>query len=90
MEVCDLLHKGHAGDPQTMGADAACCLVYQNNQIARCFWPVLSSGLAIGAPANMISVDYRPLALLHTDDVPRHLLFSVHGGIVTTPFATVG
>ncbi len=87
MKVCDLLHKGHAGDPRAMGAGVVCRLVYQNNaQIARCFWPALSGSLAIGAPADVILVDYRPFTPLHADNVPWHLLFGVHGGMVTHTF----
>jgi putative selenium metabolism protein SsnA len=87
MKVCDLLHKGHAGDPRAMGADVVTRLVYQNNaHIARCFWPALSGSLTIGAPADVILVEYRPFTPIHASNVPWHLLFGVHGGMVTHTF----
>ncbi len=84
MKVCDLLHKVHAGDPRAMGADVVARLAYQNNaSIAQCFWPTLSGSLTIGSPADVILVDYRPFTPLHAENAPWHLLFGVHGGMVT-------
>jgi putative selenium metabolism protein SsnA len=84
MKTCDLLHKAHAGDPRAMGADVVARLTYQNNaRLAQCFWPALSGSLTIGAPADVILVDYRPFTPLHAGNVAWHLLFGVHGGMVT-------
>ncbi|RMG65540.1 MAG: putative aminohydrolase SsnA [Chloroflexi bacterium] len=84
MKVCDLLHKVHARDPRAMGADRVVRMAYQNNaRIAQCFWPDVRGVLEVGAPADVVVVDYRPFTALTADNAPWHLLFGVHGGMVT-------
>lgn len=84
MKVCDLLHKSHALDPRAMGADKVTQMTYRNNaQIAQCFWPEMRGALEIGAPADIIFVDYKPFTELNEANAAWHLLFGVHGGMVT-------
>ena len=84
MKICDLLHKVHALDPRAMGADKVIRMAYQNNaKIAQCFWPELRGGLEIGAPADIIFVDYKPFTELNADNAAWHVLFGISGGMVT-------
>jgi len=84
MKVCDLLHKVHALDPRAMGADRVARMTYQNNaRIAQSFWPALRGGLEIGAPADIIFVDYKPFTELNAANAAWHVLFGISGGMVT-------
>ena len=84
MKVCDLLHKVHALDPRAMGADKVIRMTYQNNAaIARSFWAALRGGLEVGAPADVILVDYKPFTELNADNAAWHVLFGISGGMVT-------
>jgi putative selenium metabolism protein SsnA len=84
MKACDLLHKVHALDPRAMGADKVVRMTYQNNaRIARLFWPEAHGVLEVGAPADIILMDYAPFTQLHAGNVPWHMLFGMSGGMVT-------
>ena len=85
MKICDLLHKVNQLDPRAMGADKITCLMYQHNpQIADLFWPQQQVGrLAVGAPADVILLDYHPFTQLSADNLPWHMLFGMDGGMVT-------
>jgi putative selenium metabolism protein SsnA len=84
MKACDLLHKAHALDPRAMGADKVVHMTYKNNaRIARLFWPEARGVLDVGAPADIILMDYTPFTQLHAGNVPWHMLFGMGGGMVT-------
>lgn len=84
MKVADLLQKLHSGDPRSLGADRVASIAYANNaRVARLFWPGASCSLVAGAPADIILLDYHPYTPLTADNLPWHLLFGVHGGLVT-------
>jgi putative selenium metabolism protein SsnA len=84
MKACDLLHKVHALDPRAMGAEKVTHMTYQNNaEIARLFWPEARGVLEVGAPADIILMDYTPFTQLHAGNVPWHMLFGMSGGMVT-------
>jgi len=85
MKICDMLHKVNALDPRAMGADKITGMMYRNNpHIADLFWPGQKVGrLEVGAPADVIVLDYTPFTQLHAGNVPWHMLFGMDGGMVT-------
>ncbi len=84
MKVADMLQKVHARDPRALGADKVVQMAYANNaRIARLFWSNATGTLEIGAPADVILLDYKPFTALHADNVPWHMLFGMSGGMVT-------
>ncbi len=88
MKICDMLHKVSALDPRAMGADKITHMMYQHNaQIADIFWPQQHVGrLEVGAPADVILLDYHPFTQLHAGNLPWHILFGIEGGMVTHTF----
>lgn len=85
MKICDMLHKVNQLDPRAMGADKISGMMYQNNpQIADLFWPNQHVGrLAVGAPADIILLDYHPYTQLTAGNLPWHMLFGMDGGMLT-------
>ena len=85
MKICDMLHKVNALDPRAMGADKITGMMYGSNpQIADLFWPGQKVGrLEVGAPADVIVLDYKPFTQLHAGNVPWHMVFGMDGGMVT-------
>ncbi|MCS7061227.1 MAG: putative aminohydrolase SsnA [Anaerolineae bacterium] len=84
MKVADMIQKLGQRNPRAMGADVATKLAYTNNaRIAQLFWPELTGTLEIGAPADLILMDYTPFTPLHAGNVPWHMLFGMSGGMVT-------
>ncbi len=89
MAVAYLLHKQASGDPRTLPADLVVRMQWAHNaRIARTFFPALGERfgqLAVGAPADIILVDYDPPTPLTAGNLPWHLLFGVDGtGVDTT------
>jgi len=85
MKVCDMLHKLNTGDPRAMGADKVVGMAYANNaEIANLFWPGQNLGaVQIGAPADLVLMDYTPYTELNTGNLPWHMLFGMDGSRVT-------
>jgi cytosine/adenosine deaminase-related metal-dependent hydrolase len=61
---------------------------HHNGRIARTFFPDLGpyfGELAIGAPADLILVDYDPSTPLTAENLPWHIIFGIDGtGVDTT------
>ncbi len=85
MKICDMLHKLNTGDPRAMGADKVVGMAYANNaEIANLFWPGQNLGaVQIGAPADLVLMDYTPYTELNTGNLPWHMLFGMDGSRVT-------
>ena len=84
-----LIHKLSRGDPRAMPADQVVRMAWNNNaRIARTFFPGLGprfGELAVGAPADVILVDYDPATPLTADNLPWHIVFGIDGtGVETT------
>lgn len=89
MAAAYLLHKQATGDPRTLPADQGVQMQWAHNaRIARAFFPGLGAAfgtLAIGAPADLILVDYDPPTPLTAGNWPWHVLFGIDGtGVDTT------
>jgi putative selenium metabolism protein SsnA len=89
MAVAYLAHKQAQADPRTVPADQVIQLAWDHNaRIARSVLPGLGpqfGQLAIGAPADLILVDYDPPTPLTADNLPWHILFGIDGtGVDTT------
>jgi putative selenium metabolism protein SsnA len=89
MAACYLVHKQARGDPRTLPADHVVQMAWTHNaRIARAFFPELGSEfgrLAVGAPADIILVDYHPPTPLTADNLPWHIVFGMDGtGVDTT------
>ena len=84
MKAADMIHKLGRRDPRAMGADKVVRMAYVNNaRIAQVFWPELSGALEVGAPADLILMDYQPFTPLNAGNLPWHMLFGMSGGMVT-------
>ncbi len=84
MKAADLLQKIATRDPRALGADKAVRMAYANNAtIARLFWEEASAALTIGAPADLVLLDYVPFTPLTAANAPWHMLFGMSGGMVT-------
>ncbi len=89
MAVAYLAHKQAQGDPRTLPANQVTQMVWDHNaRIARAFFPGLGpkfGALAIGAPADVILVDYDPPTPLTAGNLPWHVIFGIDGtGVDTT------
>ncbi|MGC9333444.1 MAG: putative aminohydrolase SsnA [Anaerolineae bacterium] len=88
MNVAYLLHKQATGDPRTLPADQVLQMVWDHNaRIAQVFFPGLGSGfgrLTLGAPADVILVDYDPPTPLDAGNLPWHVIFGIDGTNVDT------
>lgn len=87
MNVAYLLHKLDRQDPRVMPADQVLQIAFANNaQIAACCGLPHELGLLrVGAPADIIIVDYDATTPLTAGNVPWHILFGVDGtGVETT------
>lgn len=89
MTACYLVHKQAKGDPRVLPADHVVQMAWAHNaRIARPFFLGLGSEfgeLAVGAPADIILMDYDPPTPLTTDNLPWHIVFGMDGtGVDTT------
>jgi cytosine/adenosine deaminase-related metal-dependent hydrolase len=92
MAVAYLAHKQAKGDPRTLPADQVLHMVWDHNaRIARTFFPGLGpqfGQLAVGAPADVILVEYHAPTPLTAGNLPWHLIFGIDGsGVDTTVVA---
>jgi putative selenium metabolism protein SsnA len=89
MAACSLAHKAARGDPRALPADHVVQMAWAHNaRIAGAFFPGLGpefGQLAVGAPADIILVDYHPPTPLTADNLPWHIVFGMDGtGVDTT------
>jgi putative selenium metabolism protein SsnA len=89
MAAVYLLHKQARGDPRALPADQVVQMQWEHNaRIARTFFPRLGppfGTLAVGAPADIILVDYDPPTPLDAGNRPWHIIFGIDGtGVDTT------
>lgn len=89
MAACYLAHKQAKGDPRTLPAGHVLQMLWEHNaRIARTFFPALGpkfGQLAVGAPADVILVDYDPPTPLLAGNLPWHVIFGMDGtGVDTT------
>jgi putative selenium metabolism protein SsnA len=89
MAAAYLLHKQATGDPRTLPAGQVVQMQWDHNaRIARALFPGLGPNfgqLAVGAPADLILVDYDPPTPLAAGNLPWHVLFGLDGtGVDTT------
>lgn len=84
MKTAYLLHKSARRDPRVMGADQVVQMAYANNaKIAQVFWKPKIGELSVGAPADIILLDYVPYTPLTAGNFPWHLIFGMDGTHVT-------
>jgi cytosine/adenosine deaminase-related metal-dependent hydrolase len=87
MNVAYLVHKLGMADPRAMPADQVLQIAFAHSaQIAaRCGLPQDLGMLKVGAPADIIIVDYNATTPLTAGNAPWHILFGVDGtGVETT------
>ncbi len=89
MAAAYLTHKQATGDPRTMPADQVVQMAWDHNaRIARRFFPGLGPRfgcLAVGAPADLILMQYDSPTPLAGGNLPWHILFGMDGtGVDTT------
>ena len=86
--ACYLTHKQAVGDPRTLPADQVVEMLWDHNaRIARSFFPNLGAKfgqLAVGAPADVILVNYDPPTPLSARNLPWHIVFGIDGSSVDT------
>lgn len=84
MKAADAVQKLFCKDPSAMGADDILRIAYANNAgVARLFWPETAGVLEVGAPADLILLEYHPFTPLTASNLPWHMIFGLHGGLVT-------
>ncbi len=80
-----MLHKVTSRDPrQANGADVARVAAVNNARLAQQFFGQPVGTLAVGAPADVILVDYRPFTPLTAGNLPWHIVFGFEPSMVTT------
>lgn len=81
-----LLHKVAHRDPRRAnGAEIARMAVQNNARLMDVFFPGENVGrVAVGAPADLIFVDYHPYTPLTAGNLPWHVLFGFEASMVTT------
>ena len=89
MAAAYLVHKQAKGDPRTLPGDQVVQMAWDHNaRIVRTFFPGLGAQiglLAVGAPADVVLVDYEPPTPLTAGNLPWHMLFGMDGtGVDTT------
>lgn len=85
MHTAYLLHKLEKKDPRVMGADQVLKMAFKNNaRTAELFFPGPLGELSVGAPADIILVDYHPPTPLTEGNFPWHIIFGVDGTEVDT------
>lgn len=90
MKMAYLLHKAALNDPRAMPAEDVQKMAIANN--AQCAgiafgslgFPVRFGELVVGAPADVIVVDYKSPTPVTAANLPGHLIFGVDGSMVTT------
>jgi putative selenium metabolism protein SsnA len=88
MAACFLAHLQASGDPRKLPADQVTRLLWDHNaRIGRTLFPGLGPAfgrLAVGAPADLILVDYDPPTPLTAENLPWHVLQGMDGSRVDT------
>ncbi len=88
MAAAYLVHKQASGDPRTLPADQVIRMQWDHNaRIARAFFPGLGDRfgqMAVGAPADIILLDYDPPTPLSAGNLPWHIIFGIDGSGVDT------
>ncbi len=80
-----LLHKVWHRDPRRFsGLDVIETGVYNNASLAEVFFRAPLGKLVPGALADLIFVDYHPHTPLTEENIPWHILFGFHEGMITT------
>ena len=88
MAAAFLLHKQASGDPRVLPAEQVVKTAWDHNAlIARSYFPELGphfGRLAVGAPADLILVDYDPPTPLTAENLPQHVVSALDGKSVDT------
>jgi putative selenium metabolism protein SsnA len=76
-------------DPRRASGDTIQQMAVTNNaRLCRLFWPDSPLGeLAVGAAADIILVDYKPITPLTAGNLPWHILFGFESSMVATTIA---
>jgi cytosine/adenosine deaminase-related metal-dependent hydrolase len=86
MKAAYLLHKQASGDPRTLGADEVTAMQWRHNaSTAQILMnePALGE-IAIGAPADLVILDYQAPTPVTAGNLAWHILFGVDGEHVAT------
>ena len=82
------LHKVANRDPRRAnGADVIQAGAVNNARLAQTFFGAQIGELAVGAPADVVLVDYQPFTPLSAGNLPWHILFGFEASMVTTTIA---
>jgi cytosine/adenosine deaminase-related metal-dependent hydrolase len=86
MHATCLLHKHATGDPRAMSAAQVLHMAFTHNAhiAAHAGLPIDLGTLKVGAPADVIVINYRPTTPLTEDNMPWHILFGIDGTDVET------
>lgn len=90
MKAAYLSHKAAQRQPQAMPADTVTRMAVANNAhiagvaFAGSGAPVPFGALAVGAPADVILVDYQSPTPVTAGNLPWHMVFGMDGGMTTT------
>jgi putative selenium metabolism protein SsnA len=89
MRAAYLLHKQATGDPRTLGADQVTAMQWRHNAgTAQVLMNAPGLGeIAVGAPADLVVLDYRAPTPITAGNLPWHILFGVDGEDVSTTIA---
>jgi len=84
MKVANLLHKFHRRDPSAAWGEVPQLMFKNNRSIMANYFARPLGVLAVGAFADVITIDYAPPTPLSAHNYYGHLLFGVGGGQVQT------
>lgn len=86
MKAAYLLHKQASGDPRTLGADQVTAMQWRHNaNTAQILMNAPALGeIAVGAPADLVILDYQAPTPVTAGNLPWHILFGVDGEHVRT------
>ena len=83
--TCYLAHKLWTNNPQKMNGNSVIKMAIDNNsQLASHFFKGDSIGkVEVGAKADLILMDYKPITELTPDNIPWHIIFGFRDSMVT-------
>jgi cytosine/adenosine deaminase-related metal-dependent hydrolase len=86
MKAAYLLHKQASGDPRTLGADQVTAMQWRHNAgTAQVLMNAPGLGeITVGAPADLVILDYQAPTPITGGNLPWHILFGVDGEHVRT------
>ncbi|MHA2368994.1 MAG: putative aminohydrolase SsnA [Candidatus Hodarchaeales archaeon] len=83
MKVAYLVHKLHYRDPRVLGADELVTVQFEkNSRLAQQYFGKGIGALSVGAPADLIVLDYQSPTPMNLANFPWHLHFGIDAAMV--------